>query len=94
MSDDVAELLRLADQQERLERMWRERREVDPDDEEAALLHAISYAVSKKFWRLAYQLGDRIGWEPGEIPTKPFGLDVNDAASVAAVLNNAHGAVG
>jgi hypothetical protein len=75
LPDEVDELLRLADQRERLDRLWRERADgnPDPDDDDAHLLRCLSYSVGKHFWRLAYQLGDRIGWEPGcVLPTNPF----------------------
>ena len=37
----------------------------DREDEDADVLRCLSYVLGKRFWRLAYQLGDRIGWEPG-----------------------------
>jgi hypothetical protein len=65
--DDVDELLRLASQREQLERFRKKTftNPLDPEDEDCDLLRCLDYVLSKRFWQLAYQIGERIGWHPG-----------------------------
>jgi hypothetical protein len=80
LRDEVDELLRLASQRDQLERFRKETftNPLDPEDEDCSLLRAIEYTLGKRFWRMAYEIGARIGWEPGcALPAKPFGDEEN-----------------
>jgi hypothetical protein len=64
LPDEIDELLRLASQREQLERT---RRKLLPDpfdrtDGDADLLMAIDHQLNRRFWQLAYQIGEAIGW--------------------------------